>query len=201
MIKLSDPDAPSGSYFIDPDGKGAVTPFTVHCNMTEKNKVGVTVISHDSEDRKHVKGCSIPGCYQRDIHYTGATLLQLEKLTAISSHCEQFIKYECYHSMLLLNGTMYGWWVSRDGNKMTYWGGSNSSFPYKCACGVNGTCANPGYGCNCDGNDAIWREDSGFLSDKSRLPVKHLRFGDAGSSYRGSYHTLGKLKCYGLTSK
>ena len=32
-------------------------PFTVYCDMSDKNGVGVTVISHDSEGRTHVKGC------------------------------------------------------------------------------------------------------------------------------------------------
>ncbi|KAL9951864.1 hypothetical protein ACROYT_G044603 [Oculina patagonica] len=198
ILKLSNPKAPSGSYVIDPDGEGGVTPFTVDCDMTDKNNVGVTVISHDSEDRTHVTGCFPQGCYKRDIHYTGADLLQLGSLTAISTHCEQFIKYECYHSVLLYNGNMYGWWVSRDGDTMTYWGGSNSSFPYKCACGVTGACVNTGYGCNCDVEDGVWREDSGLLTSKSHLPVKQMRFGDATS---GAFHTLGKLKCYGVTSK
>ena len=35
-----------------------MTPFTVFCNMTDKNKVGVTVISHDSEDRTLVRESS-----------------------------------------------------------------------------------------------------------------------------------------------
>ncbi|KAL9951832.1 hypothetical protein ACROYT_G044567 [Oculina patagonica] len=200
-IKLCNPKAPTGSYVIDPDGEGGVTPFTVYCDMTDKNKVGVTVISHDIEDRTLVTGCNSPGCYARDILYTGADLLQLGSLTAISAHCEQFIKYECYDSVLLYNGNMYGWWVSRDGDKMTYWGGSNSSFPYKCACGVTGTCANTRYGCNCDANDGKRREDSGLLTNKSHLPVKQLRFGDTGDSPEDGYHTLGKLKCYGVTNK
>ena len=175
-----------------------MTPFTVHCNMTDKNKVGVTVISHDSENRTLVQGCYPRGCYSRDIQYIGADLLQLGNLTAISAHCEQFIKYECYHAQLLRN--MFGWWVSRDGVKMTYWGGSNSNFPYKCACGLSGTCANAAYGCNCDKNDYVWREDSGLLTKKSRLPVIQLRFGDNNPPNQLGHHTLEKLKCYGITS-
>ena len=132
-----------------------MTPFTVDCNMTDKNKVGVTVISHDSEDRTQARGCDPAGCYKCDINYTGADLLQLGNLTAISAHCEQLIKYKCYNTLLLANGNMQGWWVSRDGEKMTYWGGSNSTFPYKCACGVTGTCADTAYGCNCDKSDRI----------------------------------------------
>ena len=81
---------------------------------------------------------------------------------------------------------------------MKYWGGVDS-IDYKCACGLNHICANPQYGCNCDKFDQQWREDSGLLTNKSRLPVKQLRFGDTGhtSSDQG-YHTLGKFKCFGV---
>ena len=163
--------------------------------MNDKNGVGVTVISHDSENRTLVKGYEAPGNYSRDIHYTGASLSQLASLTRVSLHCEQFIKYECYHSVLLHGG--YGWWVSRGDDKMTYWGGASEDG--KCACGINNTCANRIHGCNCDKNDKVWREDSGLLTDKAKLPVKQLRFGDTGNlnKQETGYHTLGKLKCYG----
>ena len=39
----------SGNYVIDPDGVGGLAPFTAYCDMTDRNGVGVTVISHDSE--------------------------------------------------------------------------------------------------------------------------------------------------------
>ena len=95
---------------------------------------------------------------------------------------------------------MFSWWVSRDDEKMKYWGGVNS-VPFKCACGLNNTCADSSYGCNCDKNDWNWREDSGLLTDKSKLPVIQMRFGDTdlwGSGDEKGYHTLGKLECYGL---
>ena len=50
-LKKSDPTAKSGNYIIDPDGKGGQAAFSVYCDMTDKNGVGVTVISHDSENR------------------------------------------------------------------------------------------------------------------------------------------------------
>ena len=109
------------------------------------------------------------GTYSRDIHYTGATLPQLASLTRVSSHCEQFIKYECYGSLLLSNNNPIGWWVSRDSTMMEYWGGASASG--KCACGMTNSCADPKYGCNCDKNDLVWREDSGLLTDKTHLPV------------------------------
>ena len=185
----------SGNYVIDPDGEGGLAPFAVYCDMTGKKGVGVTVISHDSESRMYVQGCETGGCYSRDIHYTGTSLSQLASLTVVSSHCEQFIKYECYHSRIFVDGG-FAWWVSRDSTKMTYWGGASRNG--KCACGMTTSCANPSVGCNCDKNDSVWREDSGFLTDKTKLPVKQLRFGDTGGSGEKGYHTLGKLKCYGV---
>jgi len=121
------------------------------------------------------------------------SLSQLASLTIVSSHCEQFIKYECYDSGIFEGG--FAWWVSRDLGKMTYWGGASPGSG-KCECGMTNSCADPRYGCNCDKNDFVWREDSGLLTDKTHLPVKQLRFGDADGSNEG-YHTLGKLKCYG----
>ena len=184
----------SGNYVIDSDATGGLAPFTVYCDMSDKNGIGVTVISHYSESRTYVNGYSGAGSYSRDIHYTGASLSQLASLTRVSSHCEQFIKYECYDSMIFRYG--YAWWVARDSSKMTYWGGASPGSG-KCACGMTNSCANPSYSCNCDKNDNVWREDSGLLTDKTHLPVKQLRFGDNWGSAQG-YHTLGKLKCYGI---
>ena len=199
-IKSLNPQATSGSYDIDPDGEGGFEPFSVTCDMTDKNGVGVTVIDHDSEDRTLVQGYEENGGYVRDVHYSGAIVAQLAGLTVASAQCEQFIKYECYNAALLYGGNSASWWVSRDSNKMTYWGGSTPADPYKCACGVTSpnSCANPNRGCNCDKNDNAWREDSGLLTEKSDLPVSQLRFGDTGSSIEKGYHTLGKFKCYGI---
>ena len=188
----------SGNYVIDPDGEGGQASFTVFCDMTDKSGVGVTVIGHDSESRTHVDGYSSRGSYSRDIHYTGASLSQLASLTRVSSHCEQFIKYECFHSVMFssIYGSPYAWWVSRDSTKMTHWGGA--SINLRCACGMTNSCADSRSGCNCDKNDYVWREDSGLLTDKSKLPVKQLRFGDTyGNGGQQGYHTLGKLRCYG----
>ena len=184
----------SGNYVIDPDGSGGLAPFTVYCDMIDKNGIGVTVLSHDSESRTLVNGYSRPGSYSRDIHYSGASFSQLASLTRVSSHCEQFIKYECYDSMMAYGP--FAWWVSRDSSKMTYWGGASPGSG-KCACGMTNSCADARYGCNCDKNDHVWREDSGLLTDKTTLPVKQLRFGDTYGSQKG-YHTLGKLRCYGI---
>jgi len=188
----------SGNYVIDPDGEGGLAPFTVYCDMSDKNGVGVTVVSHDSESRTLVDGYDNGGLYSRSIHYSGASLSQLASLTNASSNCEQFIKYECYHSQLRV---LSWWWASRDSSPMWYWGGASPG-SRKCACGMTNSCADPSQACNCDKNDAVWREDSGLLTDKSALPVKELKFGDTGTYSDGTdekgYHTLGKFKCYGI---
>ena len=199
-IKQSYPGTPSDSYVIDPDGEGGVKPFKVYCDMTDKDGIGVTVVSHDSESKMLVDGFDSQRHYSRSINYTEADMAQLANLTASSAHCEQFIKYKCKFFALLNNGNMYGWWVSRDGEKMKYWGGVDS-VDYKCACGLNNTCANINFGCNCDANDNTWREDSGLLKDKSKLPVKQLRFEVHFFHLSIGYHTLGKLKCFGLIKK
>ena len=189
----------SGNYVIDPDGAGGLAPFTVYCDMSDKNGVGVKVVSHDSESRTLVDGYDDHGSYSRSIHYSGASLSQLASLTDVSSNCEQLIKYECYGSFIYA-GNIGSWWVSRDSRQMRYWGGASPGSK-KCACGMTNSCADPSKVCNRDKNDGVWREDSGLLTDKSTLPVKELRFGDTGV-YDGvdekGYHTLGKLRCYGI---
>ena len=177
-IKSLSPEVSPGSYVIDPDGEGGCEPVVVFCNMTEKNGTGVTVISHDSENRTLAKGNSSQGSYARAVQYSGVSsscISQLANLTAISSQCEQFIKYECYGTVLQYNGYPYGWWVSRDHEKMKYWGGAGPGDLYKCACGVALECTNSNYGCNCDKyDDDVWREDSGFFTETSHLPVIEL---------------------------
>ena len=190
----------SGNYIIDPDDKGGVAPFSVYCDMSDKGGVGVTVISHDSESRNHVaniSGCNYnnPGCYSKDVTYTGVNVTQLAALTRVSQNCEQFIKFECNNGVAFLPESV-AWWVSRDGRKMNYWGGAGGS-ANTCACGVTNSCLN-GQKCNCYNGGSGWREDSGLLTNKSALPVSQIRLADLDHSSEEGYHTLGKLKCYGL---
>ena len=188
------PSTISGNHYINPQELRPSALVQVYCDMTSKNGVGVTVIGHDSESRTFVNGYESRGSYKRKINYD----ISMEQIVAImkqSKNCEQFIKYECYDSVLLHNG--YAWWVSRQGSKMNYWGGAavNSG---KCACGMTNSCAGGSTNCNCDANNAVWRKDSGYLTDKNTLPVSELRFGDTGDSRKEEgYHSLGKLRCWG----
>ena len=91
-IKSGHSGSSSGNYIIDPDGKGGVAPFSVYCDMNDKGGVGVTVVGHDSESRTHVAnipGCGVnPGCYRKDVSYTGVSTAQLAALTRVSQTCE-----------------------------------------------------------------------------------------------------------------
>ena len=166
--------------------------------MSDKGGVGVTVISHDSESRTHVNsvspGCGSPGCYRKDVTYTGVSTAQLAALTRVSQNCEQFIKFECKGPVAFVPESV-AWWVSRDGRKMNYWGGAGGA-ANMCACGVTNTCLN-GQKCNCSNSGSGWKEDSGLLTDKSALPVTQIRLADLDGSDEEGFHTLGKLKCYG----
>ena len=112
-----------------------------------------------------------------------------------SERCEQFINYECFYAYLLFDH--YSWWVSRDGVKMTHWGGADFG-SNSCACGMMNNCVG-NKKCNCDSREKKWNEDSGYLKNKSTLPVSELRFGDTGGTLGSDmgYHTLGKLQCRG----
>ena len=196
-IKSGRSGSSSGNYIIDPDGKGGVAPFSVYCDMSDKGGVGVTVISHNTESRTHVAnipGCGwTPGCYSKDVTYTGVNVAQLAALTRLSQNCEQFIKFECHNDVGFVQDSI-AWWVSRDGRKMNYWGGADGS-ANTCACRVTNSCLN-GQKCNCYNGGSGWREDSGLLTDKSALPVSQIRLADFDQSGEEGYHTLGTLKCY-----
>lgn len=180
---------PSGTYYINPMN---VSAFPVFCDMVSKGRIGVTVIGHDSETSTKVDEFEAKGSYARDITYN-ATMEQIVNLISQSTNCEQFIKSECHDSGLLGDGD--GWWVSRQDKRMDYWGGAAVGSG-KCACAMDNSCYGE-HDCNCDANDRVLREDSGFLTDKATLPVKQLRFGDTGRSHEWGMYTLGKFLCWG----
>lgn len=162
---------------------------------------GWTFFYHDLRNEEAVDGYEAAGSYIRKVNYVNS-LSQIAKVISVSASCQQEIYYKCSKSMLIANydgkGGPYGWWVSRDGQNMYYWGGADPG-SYSCGCYKARNCYKyPKFKCNCDANDLQWREDRGFLTDKSTLPVTELRFGDTGSNQKdqGRYK-LGTLQCYG----
>ena len=190
-LRQRNSSATSGNYNITPKG---YSPVQVYCDMTSKNGIGVTVIGHDSESEALVKGYEERLSYKRPVQYD-LTMQQIVAVINESTSCEQFISYKCYQSTMWHNDQM-AMWLSRQNSTMNYWGGADVNSG-NCACGMNNTCADKGKRCNCDINDPVWREDSGYLTDKNTLPVTELRFGDTGGDTEEGKHTLGKLRCWG----
>ena len=195
MLKTDEPETSSGYYTIQSNKNEA--PFTVFCNMTDKNGIGVTVFNHDSEERTHVSGYEGKGEYKKVVTYKDLTMDQIVNVINSSSYCEQFITWYCKGAGFYFHyqSSPDSWWVSRQGYQMKYWGGAIPGSK-KCACGMTNTCLDPTRACNCDDGLGQWAEDRGFLRDKEYLPVSALRFGDTGASSEEGYHTLGKLLCW-----
>jgi len=175
-----------------------VEAFNVTCNFTSPTVI--TKVGHNSEEEMVVDGFEPARSYVRDVVYD-APMTSILALMSASSKCRQFIKYMCHHSLMFRDQTSA--WRSRDGKVMTHWGGAKRD--KHCSCGEKGTCAHSRYKCNCDINDYEWREDYGYLTDRTTLPVTQLMFGDTGSVnnpkvetifHEQGFHTLGKLECY-----
>ncbi|XP_014677786.1 PREDICTED: contactin-associated protein-like 2 [Priapulus caudatus] len=197
-IKESGFSHQDGTYWIDPDGEGGILPFSVTCKLSQPGS-GVTIVTHNADKCLHVKGYEDPGSYRHDVIYEGATIEQLTALTQVSTTCDQYMRYECFGSVIYSNRARlrYAWWQSRDNERQFDWGGApwNSG---ECACTKNRSCFTRGEVCNCDSNAELWLSDNGLLNNKTLLPVTQLRFGDTGgkNAREEGYHFLGPLRCY-----
>uniref|UniRef100_A0A3P9P8E8 Contactin associated protein 2 n=1 Tax=Poecilia reticulata TaxID=8081 RepID=A0A3P9P8E8_POERE len=182
----------SGNFWIDPDGSGSLSPFRVHCDMTDtmvwttlrNNMSPQTSVSTADEDGKAV----LPITYN-------VTDEQVLSVTSRAEKCEQYVAYTCRMSRLLTgpDGTPFTWWLGRDNKRHFYWGGSGPGIQ-KCACGIENNCSDPKHYCNCD---ADLMEDAGLLVYKDHLPVNTVVIGDTSRSGSEAKLTVGPLKCQG----
>ena len=194
ILKSNEPKTLSGYYKIQPNKDEP--PFKAFCNMTDKNEIGVTVFSHDSEESTHVTGYEAKGSYRKVVSYD-LSMEQIVNVVNSSRYCEQYIRWHCKGAGLYFQSSAGpdSWWVSRQGYKMLYWGGATPGSK-NCACGMTNSCLDPARPCNCESVNYQWVEDSGLLVDKEYLPVSELRFGDTGHNSEEGYYTLGKLLCW-----
>nr|XP_039261613.1 contactin-associated protein-like 2 [Styela clava] len=205
---LKESGNPTGYYEITPSS--TVEPFSVYCDMDSYPGTGITEIDHDSSsgyleyyDSSYNKNIQVDYDVSMD---------QIIAVMNVSQYCEQYIEWRCSRTRMLYNGK--NWWLSRDGDKMNYWGGAAPGHDGYCGCGETGSCL-PGssyyYKCNCDyisKSDSTYRVDGGYLYDKSTLPVTGMTFSldyytydydyYYGYTYYYSkgYYKLGKLRCY-----
>ena len=52
-------------------------------------------------------------------------MAQIQSLIQLSESCQQEIIYECFLSALQDQGTNFGYWLDKNGNKQIYWTGQN----------------------------------------------------------------------------
>ncbi|XP_041359749.1 SCO-spondin-like isoform X3 [Gigantopelta aegis] len=179
-------------------------PILVYCDMESEDGTGVTVIGHDQQQEEEVIGYEGAGEFQLEITYN----VTLEEAIAIidnSKSCKQFISWKCKAALI---HNPYGkgkdiittGWKNRTGQIADYFGGATPGSG-KCQCGMTNSCVNTTMTCNCDTNDNVWREDSGFLTYKDDLPVVEFIAGDTGDDgTEAGYYKIGPVQCQGEES-
>nr|XP_045361134.1 contactin-associated protein-like 4 isoform X6 [Camelus bactrianus] len=184
----------SGFYYVDADGSGPLEPFLLYCNMTE---TAWTIIQHNGSDVTRVRNTSPENPYAGFFQYV-ARMEQLQAAINRAEHCEQELTYYCKKSRLVnkQDGSPLSWWVGRTNETQTYWGGSLPDLQ-KCTCGLDGSCIDSQYYCNCDADRNEWTNDTGFLSYKEHLPVTKIVITDTGRPHSEAAYKLGPLLCRG----
>ncbi|XP_047457635.1 contactin-associated protein-like 5 [Mugil cephalus] len=185
----------SGFYFIDPDGSGPLGPTQVYCNMTDK-KVW-TVLSHNISAPVTVQSSSLQKPHIMKFNYS-ASAEQLRAVVSGSEHCQQEVVYSCRKSRIFntKDGSPMSWWLDRDGEKRSYWGGFLPAMQ-QCSCSLEENCIDMNYFCNCDADADTWANDTGILSYKDHLPVSQIVIGDTNRTGSQAVYHVGPLRCYG----
>ena len=132
-------------------------------------------------NRTHVKGFESRGAYGVYLTYN-VSFGDVVRVIMNSKNCKQFIKYECKSASIrnpIKKEFLMTYWTDRDGEEQKYFGGSTPETKM-CACGETKTCVEKDLSCNCDKNDEVWREDSGYITTMDDLPITAFNAGDTG---------------------
>ncbi|KAM6466536.1 contactin-associated protein-like 5 [Liasis olivaceus] len=185
----------SGFFHIDSDASGPLPPLTVYCNITE-DKIW-TVVQHNNTELTRVHGSDPRKPYTMNFSYNSSGE-QLDAIINNAEYCEQEATYHCKKSRLLNspNGIPFVWWVGHANEKHPYWGGSLPGIQ-QCACGLEESCIDLRYFCNCDADKEEWTNDTGFLSFKEHLPVNQIVITDTNRPNSEAAWRIGPLRCYG----
>ncbi|XP_056452133.1 contactin-associated protein-like 4 [Gadus chalcogrammus] len=187
----------SGLYHVDLDGSGPIRAQLVYCNMTEEQTW--LVIQHNNTERTRVAGSSGRSHHSAYFDYS-AEEKQLMAIINQSEHCEQELSYHCRKSRLLNTpvGSPFSWWVGGPGagGVQSYWGGAVPG-SRQCSCGLEESCVDPMFYCNCDADRGEWASDSGLLTHKKSLPVRSLVLGDLHRAGSEAAYRVGPLRCHG----
>ena len=149
---------------VDSDAEGPAGPLKVLCKVANENQA-VALIDHNKIGPQLVASADV---YKRDLGYIHYVKYQddlegIKALIAQSDRCRQFVSYRCFKAKFMHTSAFPVLWGGSGMKAVTdHWPGAPAG-SNKCACGVNGTCADPRLPCNCDIGDEKWREDKGRL--------------------------------------
>lgn len=158
---------------VDPDAEGPAGPLKVLCNVTDQDRA-VTLINHNKIGPQPVSAADFPHeNIDVFIHYVKYPddMERIKALIAQSDRCRQFVSFRCFGSKLMLSPMSVNWMGGGPKTVTDHWPGAPAGSG-KCACGVNGTCADPRLPCNCDLGDKTWREDKGMSHDRKTLSTR-----------------------------
>ena len=95
----------------------------------------ITRVRHDTEDRTYVTGYASAGTYLRRVSYISSSSRgQLKSLVALSGHCRQHVRVECYAA---LEGLQDDWMLSVDGRHIPF---TDQHLPGPCKCALSKAC-------------------------------------------------------------
>ncbi|XP_071340826.1 contactin-associated protein-like 5 isoform X2 [Trachinotus anak] len=185
----------SGFYSIDPDGSGPLGPTEVYCNMTEERVW--TVLTHNITAPVRVQGSSLQNPHIMMLNYS-TSAQQMHTIIMGSEQCQQEVVYSCRKSRLFntKDGRPLSWWLDQRGERRSYWGGILPGVQ-QCSCSLEENCIDMNYFCNCDADKGSWANDTGVLSYKDHLPVRHMVIGDTNRTGSEAIYRIGPLRCYG----
>lgn len=148
---------------VDSDAEGPARPVKVLCNVTDENQA-VSFIDHNKIGSQLVASADVKHEDLVYIHYVKYQddLEGIKALIAQSDRCRQFVSFRCFETKLHASVFPVLWGGGGGKTVDDHWPGAPAG-SNKCACGVDGTCADPRLPCNCDSGDKIWREDNGRL--------------------------------------
>ena len=171
-----------------PDMESAVK---VKCVKESDGKIWAQ-FDHDSENRSYVSGFESCNSYTKEFKYDQMNrMVDVIAFIESSSSCRQFTKAECNGVHFVSRNCAH--LQGRNGKKLSYFGGGPVN-GIGCKCGIDGTCIDTAYKCNCDSNSGL-TSDEGYVRKKEDLPLHGITLGDTGGDTEYVYHTIGKLEC------
>ncbi|XP_076098251.1 SCO-spondin-like [Mytilus galloprovincialis] len=180
----------------------------VYCDMDSHNGTGVTVIGHNKEMKTRVSGFEGSGDYALILTYN-ISIGHAASIIDASEDCRQFLQWQC-KGAVIHNPNQEGHWTTYWTNRTTAYipdGQQKPAADYfpgavpgsgMCACGSNNNCNRSDVTCNCDINDADWRSDEGYVTNKAELPIVAFYAGDTGNEgVEEGVVTIGRIYCTG----